>query len=525
MMRKRLTDTFFTAATLIAAVLFCLPATADQVTIRKGDLAVTGEALGFDGTYLRLFTEYGEVSLDYRDAECEGAACPELEDFVPTLRLSGAVRMSDVLVPALIEGYARAHNWRAVRRDIDDTQFEYDVTTADTGAPILRFRFHAGTTAQGFSDLLANDADAVLAIREVTPHETQLAYDAGLGRLTDPRRAQIVALDAIVPVVSPRRADAVISMDELAGLFTGEVSDWAELGREAAPVTRHALKSDLGLLDEFSKRVLEPADKTLSDDVVLHNDLMSMSRAVVADPGAIGLTAYDRYDTTKPIAIGGSCGLRADASLVGLKTEDYPLGRPLFMYMPTRRVAPELAAWRSWLFSADAQLIASRAGFVDRGVDPMPIAQQGDRITQAVLQAGPEVDLDVLQGMLDSLAKRERLTTTFRFTPGSTRLDAQSRSNLLQLARGVRDGDFDDVRLFLIGFSDGKGPASANATLSMARAQSVRRALANLLGGELPDNVNISVDAYGEALPIACDDTAWGRQTNRRVELWVERAN
>jgi phosphate transport system substrate-binding protein len=35
------------------------------------------------------------------------------------------------------------------------------------------------------------------------------------------------------------------------------------------------------------------------------------------------------------------------------------------------------------------------------------------------------------------------------------------------------------------------------------------------------DRVDISVAAFGEALPMACDDSAWGREVNRRVEVWV----
>ena len=31
----------------------------------------------------------------------------------------------------------------------------------------------------------------------------------------------------------------------------------------------------------------------------------------------------------------------------------------------------------------------------------------------------------------------------------------------------------------------------------------------------------IAVESFGEALPIACDDTALGRRVNRRVEVWL----
>ena len=37
-----------------------------------------------------------------------------------------------------------------------------------------------------------------------------------------------------------------------------------------------------------------------------------------------------------------------------------------------------------------------------------------------------------------------------------------------------------------------------------------------------PERVVIEAEAFGEALPMACDDTDWGRRINRRVEVWVE---
>jgi phosphate transport system substrate-binding protein len=117
------------------------------------------------------------------------------------------------------------------------------------------------------------------------------------------------------------------------------------------------------------------------------------------------------------------------------------------------------------------------------------------------------------------------MSSTFRFDPGSTRLDVQSRSNVMQLAQAIRDGRFGGRELMLVGFSDGRGPATANRDLSSARAEAVRRDLIRALGGNFPANVAIDTAAFGEALPMACDDTIWGQQTNRRVELWVRDAS
>jgi phosphate transport system substrate-binding protein len=41
------------------------------------------------------------------------------------------------------------------------------------------------------------------------------------------------------------------------------------------------------------------------------------------------------------------------------------------------------------------------------------------------------------------------------------------------------------------------------------------------LGGEVPEAVRILANGFGEALPMGCDETEWGRRMNRRVELWV----
>ena len=35
------------------------------------------------------------------------------------------------------------------------------------------------------------------------------------------------------------------------------------------------------------------------------------------------------------------------------------------------------------------------------------------------------------------------------------------------------------------------------------------------------NRIRLRVEAFGEALPMACDDTAAGRAVNRRVEVWL----
>jgi phosphate transport system substrate-binding protein len=92
---------------------------------------------------------------------------------------------------------------------------------------------------------------------------------------------------------------------------------------------------------------------------------------------------------------------------------------------------------------------------------------------------------------------------------------------VLQLAHALELGQYDSRRLLFVGFSDGEGAASANRDIALRRAEAVRRAVTEAAEAFDVARVTLEVDAFGEALPMACDDSAWGRQVNRRVEVWV----
>ena len=124
--------------------------------------------------------------------------------------------------------------------------------------------------------------------------------------------------------------------------------------------------------------------------------------------------------------------------------------------------------------------------------------------------------------MVRSLSEMRRLTTSFRFETGSARLDAQSRSNVQQLARALEAGTYDTRRLVFVGFSDGQGPAAPNLRIAQKRADAVREAVLQAAETLDQDRLTIATEAFGEAMPMACDDTSWGRGVNRRVEVWLD---
>lgn len=71
------------------------------------------------------------------------------------------------------------------------------------------------------------------------------------------------------------------------------------------------------------------------------------------------------------------------------------------------------------------------------------------------------------------------------------------------------------------GFTDSTGSSSYNQELSQRRAEAVASALGSM---GVPRN-RIAMKAYGEAFPVAPNDTASNRQLNRRVEIVLSNEN
>ncbi|MCR9124952.1 MAG: phosphate ABC transporter substrate-binding/OmpA family protein [Rhodobacteraceae bacterium] len=516
---KRICAVVFAA---LFALLIAGPGVAQDVTLTSPDGAVeiNGTLLGFDGEFYRVETVYGELTVDGSGVSCDGPGCPNLSDYVAELFFSGSATMGDALLPGLIEGFAQRNGFSVAQTPLSDTRFEYHLSDRTTGKLRAIFGFRVTTTDEGFADLLANEADIVMALREIRPGERARAREAGLGDLTEANRSRVLALDALVPVVSPGNPVRQISTPDLAAVFSGQIDNWVQLGGPDAPIALHLPLAGSGLAQAVEDGLMAPVRLTLAGDVQRHARGAHLAEAVVRDPFAIGLTSFAELGSARMLTLTGVCGYALAATRRTVKTEDYPLTSPMFLYFPARRFPKIARDFLAFARGPAAQVVIRRVGLVDQAPEEIAWNAQGDRLVNAISSAGPEIGLDVLQDLVRTLRPLARLTTSFRFETGSSRLDAQSRSNVAQLAAALDAGTYDARRLVFVGFSDGVGAASGNLVIARQRARAVRDAVATATTGGT-DRVTLEVAAFGEAMPMACDDSDWGRQVNRRVEVWV----
>jgi len=113
----------------------------------------------------------------------------------------------------------------------------------------------------------------------------------------------------------------------------------------------------------------------------------------------------------------------------------------------------------------------------------------------------------------------DELFITFRsdnqFQVGSFALEAGSRRDVARL--GQIFSEYEKTNITVAGHTDSSGSEDYNQTLSEKRAGAVR----NLLVANGVAANRVTTLGFGESAPIADNETAYGRQVNRRVEIKV----
>lgn len=107
------------------------------------------------------------------------------------------------------------------------------------------------------------------------------------------------------------------------------------------------------------------------------------------------------------------------------------------------------------------------------------------------------------------------------FDLDSKQIRAEGTRKLEQIATSLKQR-YDDGQVRVYGYTDSQGSPGYNKELAEERAEAVRNWLSQSGG---IDNNRISIHPVGEGDPVATNETAAGRQQNRRVEIVARRTN
>ena len=484
----------------VFAVLFPTATLSQDVTLtsRDGSLAISGTLQAYDGEFFRIDSKYGLLTIDAQGVLCDGPACPDLTAPKAVIRLVGEIDAGSVLLQPLLQAFAAS---RGLIYAAPATPGSPAILTdPTTGKVLAEVSFRPMPPDAARAEMKSGRAEMIVS--------SDTSADLG---------ARVLALDALIPIVAPDNPLPGISTIDLAKALAGDVTNWAQIGGPDMPLVLHGLEPGSDLQRALSARLGKDVAAMMT-----HANLADLAAAVVKDPWALAVTGQASGGAARTLPLSDSCGFPLLPTRLAVKAQDYPLTLPIYLLLPRRRLPLIARELLEFLALPAAQVAVAKAGYVDRAPERQPMTADGLRLINAIQGAGDETTLDDLKRLVGLMDGADRLSLTFRFEDGSDQMDTASRENLLDLARLLEADVFSGQALYLAGFSDGSGPAKDNMDLSLTRATTVLNALKiaapSVPAGQLPKIV-----AFGEALPMACDETGAGRRLNRRVEVWLKR--
>ena len=193
---------------------------------------------------------------------------------------------------------------------------------------------------------------------------TDKTLDIGLSSraLKDDEKADVdgttIALDGIAIIVNNASKVEDLTVDQLKQMFTGEITNWSEVGGDDGEIVLIGREAGSGTRDGFESIVDVKDSCKYAQELTATGAVIS---AVEANPLAIGYASLSAVgDTVKMVTVGG-----VECSEETVKDGSYEVQRP-FVFVTNKSVAlsEQAQAFFDFAISADAADLIRTAGAV-----------------------------------------------------------------------------------------------------------------------------------------------------------------
>lgn len=468
----------------------------------------------------------GSIEVPFVNVACIGSACGQQSAFTPCTATPGkiGVRGSNTigasLMPSLIEKYAQTLPGGKLERQLGAAD-KQTLRIVSGGAEKGVVDLQATGSGDAFKGLLDCSTQIGMSSRSINPQEANNLRGKYNVDMLNFDSEHVIGLDGVAVIVNSANPlkDVAFNLDVIARLFSGEVSDWGQIGGKPGPVKVIARDDKSGTFKTFDDLVLKSTKRALVGTAVRLENSDMLTDEVDKDANAIGFIGLPYIGNNKALSLGSSCGITQAASRFTIQSEIYPLSRRLFLYSIGTPADPLAKDLLTFALSDAAQDIVRNEKFVDQRVEFQEFAAQEAWATVVAGQFDRRVPKPFVDAF-DSLRREaKRASVMFRFTKGSAQLDNKALLDVGRVARLLRDPSVAGKPWLLVGFADADGGFRANIGLAIQRATAVGDAL-RALGIAVGQN---NISTLSSLAPVACNDNDQGKSLNRRVELWIQR--
>lgn len=212
------------------------------------------------------------------------------------------------------------------------------------------FEIAAEGSSTAFTSLLEGTADVGMSSRGAKEGEKD-SFTAKGKELVE----HVAGIDMIAVVVNEGNSVKDLTKKQIEGIFTGEITDWSELGGKKGAISVYTRNTSSGTYKSFQELAMNKRDYGSSTQKMAGNEAIASEVGKnVNGIGYVGL-AYAKNDGLVPVLVDGK-GLQ--------NPSEYPLSRNLYYYT-VGEPAGEVAKFLTWAKSdATAHKVIEKVGFV-----------------------------------------------------------------------------------------------------------------------------------------------------------------
>jgi phosphate transport system substrate-binding protein len=169
--------------------------------------------------------------------------------------------------------------------------------------------------------------------------------------------AVTIAKDAIAIIVHPTNRIGNLPLDQIREVFSGEITNWKELGGPNYPIDVVTREEGSGTRESFQKFVMGKEDISLG--ALVQDSNGAVRQVIASDPNAIGYISLGLVnDQVKAVKISG-----VEPSLANVNNGKYTLVRP-FLFVFNGEPTGEAKSFLEYVLSSPAQKLLLKEGLV-----------------------------------------------------------------------------------------------------------------------------------------------------------------
>lgn len=164
----------------------------------------------------------------------------------------------------------------------------------------------------------------------------------------------VIAYDGIALLVNPNNSVKNISLEDVKKIYTGEITNWKELGGADAPIVVVSREEGSGTRDAFQEIVGYESEE-LTKDATISDGSGAVKTTVAGNENAIGFASFEYIDdTVSALSIDN-----VEPTAEKVKAGEYKISRPFLLVTKEDSLTEEGEAVIQFILSSEGQQIVA----------------------------------------------------------------------------------------------------------------------------------------------------------------------